>query len=223
MQRSMLFRATGGLLLSPYMSHGRFLPAMRRLARSTIWNGSSLEWLNRSWFEKQGIEPPVPANGHGREMLQSELHETLVRSSLPMLLRYEDRNSMAHSVESRVPFLTSELVEFVFALPEEYLLAEDGTSKSIFRRAMRGLVPDTILDRKDKIGFATPERSWLTALKPWVENVFMSDTARRIPALNLAHVKREWEEILEGKRAFDFRVWRWLNLIRWTEQFEVEF
>jgi asparagine synthase (glutamine-hydrolysing) len=156
-------------------------------------------------------------------MLQSELHETLVRSSLPMLLRYEDRNSMAHSVESRVPFLTSALVEFVFSMPEEYLIAPDGTSKSIFRRAMRGLVPAGILERKDKIGFATPERSWLGALKPWVGEVFASDAARRIPALNLQHVKQEWAEILEGRRQFDFRVWRWLNLIRWTDRFEVEF
>jgi asparagine synthase (glutamine-hydrolysing) len=140
-----------------------------------------------------------------------------------MLLRYEDRNSMAHSVESRVPFLTRSLVEFIYALPEEYLIAPDGTSKSIFRQAMRGIVPDAILDRRDKIGFATPERSWLGSLKPWVEEVFASDAARSIPALNLSHVRREWVEILEGKRSFDFRVWRWLNLIRWTEQFKVEF
>jgi asparagine synthase (glutamine-hydrolysing) len=223
MKRQMLIRATGGLLLAPYVGKGKILPpGLRTLARKALGNGS-LEWLNHAWFAERGAELPKPSNGHSREMLQSQLHETFVKSSLPMLLRYEDKNSMAHSIESRVPFLTAALVEFTFSLPEEYLIAPDGTSKSVFRRAMRGVVPDAILDRSDKIGFATPERSWLGALRPWVEDVFTSETARRVGALNLPNMKQEWEQILEGRRYFDFRVWRWLNLIRWAERFEVAF
>jgi asparagine synthase (glutamine-hydrolysing) len=203
---------------------GALLPAgLRRLVRHATQNGAVPSWLNESWFAQRGVEPRQPFKSRGQKILQEQLHDTLVETSLPMLLRYEDRNSMAHSVESRVPFLTRPLVEFIYGLPEEYLIAPDGTSKSIFRQAMRGIVPDAILDRRDKIGFATPERSWLASLKPWVEEVFASDAARGMPVLNLSHVRREWGEILEGKRSFDFRVWRWLNLIRWTEQFKIEF
>src|SRR5205807_3214015 len=90
--------------------------------------------------------------------LRHHLEETLVETSLPMLLRYEDRNSMAFSIESRVPFLTMPLVDFLLRLPEEHLIGRDGTTKNVFRQAMRGLVPDTILDRRDKIGFQTPEQ-----------------------------------------------------------------
>jgi asparagine synthase (glutamine-hydrolysing) len=108
-------------------------------------------------------------------------------------------------------------------LPEEYILGRDGTSKHVFRQAMRGLVPDAILDRRDKIGFATPEQSWLTALRPWVESTLASDRANSIPALKPSVMRREWSAVLAGRRPFDFRIWRWVNLIRWAERFNVSF
>lgn len=140
-----------------------------------------------------------------------------------MLLRYEDRNSMAHSIESRVPFLTPSLASFILSLPEEYLIAADGTSKAVFRQAMRGIVPDAVLDRRDKIGFETPERSWLATLGPWVDEVLQSDAARQIPALNLPAVQKEWQAVRAGRAAFDFRIWRWVNLICWAERRQVSF
>ncbi|MFN8455572.1 MAG: asparagine synthase-related protein [Anaerolineae bacterium] len=103
------------------------------------------------------------------------------------------------------------------------MIAPDGTSKAVFRRAMRGLVPDAILDRRDKIGFATPEQSWLIALRPWVEGVLRSESARQAPALNLPVVESEWQAVLDGRKPFDQRVWRWLNLIRWANRYEVSF
>jgi asparagine synthase (glutamine-hydrolysing) len=142
---------------------------------------------------------------------------------LPPLLRYADRNSMRHSVESRVPFLTSELAEFVLSLPDEHLIGRDGTTKSVFRAAMRGIVPDPILDRRDKIGFETPEQRWLATLRPWVGDVLAGATAEAIPALKLPAVRAEWDAVLQGRHAFDFRVWRWINLIRWAELYDVSF
>lgn len=156
-------------------------------------------------------------------MLRARLADSLLETSLPMLLRYEDRNSMRFSIESRVPFLTVDLARFALALPEEHLIAADGTSKAVFRAAMRGIAPDAILDRRDKIGFATPERRWLGALRPWVERVLESDAAARVPVLRMDVVRREWTEILAGRRPFDFRVWRWLNLVRWSERLGVDY
>ena len=66
------------------------------------------------------------------------------------LLRYEDRNAMIHSVESRVPFLTIDLAEFLLKLPEQFLLSNKGTTKYIFREAMKGIVPQQILEKKTR-------------------------------------------------------------------------
>lgn len=181
-------------------------------------------WLDAAWFDRQGVVRQAHAwRSHERDVLHEMLWRQFSETSLPMLLRYEDRNSMAHSIESRVPFLTPEVVAFTLRLPEPYLVAADGTTKAVFRQAMRGLVPDAILDRRDKVGFVTPERQWLGELRPWVEDVLASEAARRIPFLRMATVRAEWEAVMAGRRRFDFRVWRWINFIRWAEQQEITF
>lgn len=190
-----------------------------------LWGRESVpEWLDMAWFTDRGVAPRLHL-WHAqdsrvlREMLERSFGETI----LPMLLRYEDRNSMAHSIESRVPFLTPEMAAFTFSLPERYIIGPDGTTKSVLRRALRGLVPDAILDRKDKIGFVTPEKAWLAQLRPWVERVLEDPAARRIPFLRLDVVRAEWEAVLAGRTRFDFRVWRWINFIEWVKQNEVRF
>src|SRR3712207_4355848 len=77
-------------------------------------------WLNEPWFVKQGVAPQGNLKSRSKNPLQDLLYQTMVEGSLPMLLRFGDRSSMAHSIESRVPFLTADLVEFVLALPEEH-------------------------------------------------------------------------------------------------------
>ena len=89
--------------------------------------------------------------------LSNKLRNVLMGNGLATLLRHADRNSMHWSLESRVPFLTIEMAEFALSLPESFLLSNEGKTKYIFREAMRGIVPDEILDRKDKIGLGTPE------------------------------------------------------------------
>ena len=130
---------------------------------------------------------------------------------------------MAWSIESRVPFLTTTLVDFVLSLPEAYIIGADGTSKHVFRAAMRGLVPNAILDRRDKIGFATPERQWLGAVAPWVDRLLAHEAARRIPALDHAAMLGHWHAIRDGRRPYDPAVWRWINLIEWTRRWEVSY
>jgi asparagine synthase (glutamine-hydrolysing) len=151
-----------------------------------------------------------------------ELRSSIDNSSLPHLLRYEDRNSMAFSIESRVPFLTPEIVEFVLSLPEEYLIARDGTSKAVFRAAMRGIVPDQILDRRDKVPFATPEIAWLAKSSDWVEDVLASDAAIDSSILNVHEVRREAERLFSGVGASVSSLWRCLNLIAWVREFETK-
>lgn len=92
--------------------------------------------------------------------LNSHLYFSTFEVGLPTLLRYADRNSMAHSREVRLPFLSHELVEFVFSLPSE-LKIKDGWTKYLMRIAFEDLLPEEITWRKDKIGFEPPQKSWM--------------------------------------------------------------
>jgi len=191
--------------------------------RKLIGKDLSPSWLRESWFHNRGVEPRSLNYSSNPAVLRDALRRTLVETSLPHLLRYEDRNSMAFSVESRVPFLTPELVNFLFSIPERFLIAEDGTSKAVFRQAMRGIVPDAILDRRDKVGFATPEKRWLSKLDGWVRGILTCDVAGAIPFFNMDAMQREWRGVYDGSRPFDHHMWRWLNLIHWTRRIQVQF
>jgi asparagine synthase (glutamine-hydrolysing) len=180
-------------------------------------------WVKSSWFRQRGADSNYVKYCAGPEVLRHTLLRILFDTSVPQLLRYEDRNSMAFSIESRVPFLTPRFAEFVLSLPEEHIIAPDGTSKAVFRHAMRGIVPDCILNRRDKIGFTTPEREWLGAVDSWVQSTLASETAAALPFLNLAAMRREWDAVLNGRQAFDNRIWRWLNIIRWSQQLQLDY
>ncbi len=90
------------------------------------------------------------------------LYHLLMNSTLQTLLHYEDRNSMAFSLESRVPFLDHRLVEFAFTLLREDRINNKAETKSILRESMRNILPNVVAERKDKKGFVTPgEVQWL--------------------------------------------------------------
>ncbi len=212
-RRGMLLRAAG--LLLPEVLQA---PA-RRLVGEQLYP----PWLKADYFRERGVEP-APRNGvQGPDLLIERLSSTLTDLSLPGLLRYADRNSMAFSVESRVPFLTPALVEFVLSLPESYIIAPDGTTKAVFRRAMRGIVPDPVLDRRDKIGFTTPQEGWLRDLGGWVDQILSSDMAAAIPAIELSAIHADWQRLRAGQGGEHERIWRWVNLIRWAEQNQMTF
>jgi asparagine synthase (glutamine-hydrolysing) len=80
-------------------------------------------------------------------------------TGLQQLLRYADRNSMAHSREVRLPFLYHELVEFLFSLPPQFKI-KDGWTKWIMRQSF-SILPDAIRWRRDKIGYEPPQKRWM--------------------------------------------------------------
>jgi asparagine synthase (glutamine-hydrolysing) len=117
--------------------------------------------LSRAYLDEHG---PLPGGRHQpRATLSEELRAELTSTSLPALLRYEDRNSMAFGIEARTPFLDFRLVEAALALPAEALI-RDGWTKAPLREAMRGVLPEAVRMRRDKLGFPTPERRWLVEL-----------------------------------------------------------
>ena len=179
-------------------------------------------WIDRAWYRRDVVDEPV---GDGRSSkgnrLRWELWRAVTALSLPALLRYEDRNSMAYSVESRLPFLTPALAEFLLALPPEYVIGSDGTSKRVFRAAMRGIVPDPILDRRDKIGFAVPLRTWLPAIPDVVDLLAL---ATRLPPINAAAIAPHLARLRAGHVVSErttFLLWRLVGMAAWARRFSV--
>jgi asparagine synthase (glutamine-hydrolysing) len=132
------------------------------------------------------------------EDLASKLLNDLTRDKLPALLHYEDRNSMAFSIEARVPFLDFKLVEYVAKLSLDTKL-KNGMTKVIFREAMKGILPEKIRMRRDKMGFVTPEEVWMkTVLKDWVMDILTSESFKNRKYWNAEKVLKEFEEVCVG-------------------------
>jgi asparagine synthase (glutamine-hydrolysing) len=109
---------------------------------------------------------PVPKN------LNKMLVQEFTNTRLKAYLKCEDRCSMWHSVESRTPFADDiNLIEYAFQLPSSYKI-KNGVNKHILRESLRGVVPDIILNRKDKMGFATPNSQWIRDIKDAVRPYF---------------------------------------------------
>lgn len=178
----------------------------------------SLEWrwLDKDWFVERGIRA-YDSSYDGS--LKFMLHDTLCRTSIPHLLRYEDRNSMRFSVESRVPFLNPRLVSYVYQLPDKYLISEQGITKYIFRRAMQGIVPDAILERRDKIGFATPQRAWLQAIASEVKRIIEHQS---LGFLRCKEGSSSVDNIINGTIYPDSNFsWRLINVTLWIHYYNI--
>lgn len=190
--------------------------------RKALGRDFSPPWLNIDMLMKAGISfqrirPPLKFDARGNRVVEQLIY-SLQKRGLPGLLRHADRNSMRFSLESRVPFLTKPMADLLFSFPENYLISNKGETKSIFRAAMRGIVPDDVLDRKDKIGFATPEKDWLLGMAPvlreWLQ---VSD---QVPFINRDELLRSFDLVVAGKSPFSWQVWRWVNFVRWYSLME---
>ena len=147
-----------------------------------------------------------------RRLMQRLLKEQS-NGALISLLRHADRNSMRWSIESRVPFLNNQLTELVLSFPENFLLSGNGETKSVFREAMRGIVDENILSRRDKIGLATPQNSWVT--QDLFEDKLLLEGLRTIDFLDFKETKEYLAKSHEVSPDLANRKWRILNLIKW--------
>lgn len=139
--------------------------------------------------------------------------------SLNSLLRYEDRNSMAFAIESRVPYLDYRLVEFIFSLPDNQKI-RNGTTKWVMRQASKGLMPEKIRIRQDKIGFATPEDIWIKKdLKNEMKTVFSSRSFKDRGFFDQEKTLEKFDQYLAGKIKNYQLFWRLYNLEIWYRIF----
>jgi asparagine synthase (glutamine-hydrolyzing) len=202
----------------------RFVPkALKGLGLAVIGRSIKPDWINVEYLREQGVAFRYVVNESAyrhKDRLRAKLAAAATEMGLANLLRYEDRNAMTWSVESRVPFCTREIAEFVLSLPEEYLVSGQGETKHVFRAAMRGIVPDSILDRRDKIGFQTPEKDWFPSLAAWVKPILEAGGQGKI--LDRAELLKDWNMIESGRKCYDGLFWRKLNYLVWSRKLGIE-
>jgi len=175
-------------------------------------------WLNLNILGAEAGNP-IEESGWFHNILSLSITQ-LTATSIPRFLHWEDRNSMAHSVESRVPFLDYRLVEFVLSLPDDFKIA-DGITKRVLREGMSGILPDRIRDRMDKLGFATPEEVWIKEQGP---DLFRSKLQRAIDSsqgILSEKCMNMLDKMIKGTVPFNFLVWRMISFGEWMDTFSV--
>lgn len=216
------------IYLRELLRHGRYLAFAREafqardvlmpLIRRTLGNrrrALDVRSLLSRDFRSRVKRPTDP---RVRDDLKLRLLQDLTAYSLPSLLRYDDRNSMAHSVESRVPFLDQELVDHVLTLPPEALV-RNGWSRAIFRDAMKGTLPEKIRRRRWKVGFTTPEMRWIRAQRPFFEEILASESFRSRPYWDARAVASAFADALDGRSEESIFFWRAINVEIWLRVF----
>jgi asparagine synthase (glutamine-hydrolysing) len=137
------------------------------------------------------------------------------KTLLPALLHVEDRMSMAHGLESRVPFVDGEVVEFAATLPADVKF-KHGHLKHALKEAMKEALPAEIVERRDKMGFPVPLGEWIKGdLHDFVLDVFADERARR-PYFNR---RFDIESMLRRESLFGRNLWALLCLELWQRQF----
>ncbi|MDD4530955.1 MAG: asparagine synthase (glutamine-hydrolyzing), partial [Candidatus Gracilibacteria bacterium] len=175
-------------------------------------------WLSNSFtkkFKKQSHFQKVFFNAHS---LNESVNKHIL-NKLTHLLRYEDKNSMAHSIETRIPFLDHKLVEFVINIPSNQKI-KNGENKYILKKAIEKNLPIEITKRNNKIGFETPEEKWF--INPKVQNEFkkiiFSDSFQNRKYFNhkiINNIINDPQKIIKNKQI----IWKSICLELWFRQF----
>jgi asparagine synthase (glutamine-hydrolysing) len=193
-----------------------FLPARAKWHLRARRSGAA-QLLHPELRGRGGARASDPSAYHDR--LRRTLHLILTRRGLPELLRYEDRNSMAHSIEARVPFLDYRLAELLFSLDGHHLIRR-GRTKAILRDALHDVLPPIVRDRTDKLGFVTPEARFMREeLGAVAQEVFASRSFAERGFVDAAAARNRLERHRRGELDAGFELWRALNLELWARTF----
>jgi asparagine synthase (glutamine-hydrolysing) len=206
-----------------FLRHIALDGAMRYLDASTLFSleqkkrlfqPDASEMLMKSDPWPEAAKDLAGVNGHWLSALQY----LDLKRYLPLdILTKVDRMSMAHSIEARVPLLDHKLVEFAATIPPELRL-RNGTTKHIFKHALRGILPDEIIDRP-KHGFAVPLGRWFRGqLGSFVRELLLSETSQRRGILNPAYIEQLIQRHENG-RELDFQLWTLISFELWCRTF----
>lgn len=194
--------------------------------RHTVAPPASIDWIASPIWppqlrEKGPFDAMVAREGMEPVTSLGRLCAASLSSNLPMLLHWEDRNSMAHAIEARVPFLDHPLVEFCIGLGDRHKVV-GGETKHVMRRGLDGILPPQIARRRDKIGFQAPEQAWYRG--PLKEGMLagLDETIAQFGDLfDVPRTRQLAGEMLDGTRPVDFTIWRLVNMGLWGRTFGV--
>lgn len=204
--------------LSANVAQACMPPAWRSRFRKMIGRGLFPDFLDKAWFDREdtGWRSVADQMIKGYDSLQAHLIDTVERTSLPTLLRIADRSSMAYSVESRVPFLTPDFADFLLELPPEYIVSRDGERKYVFREAMRGILPESVRARRDKIGFFADDALWLRQNAAQFRKYY--DEIADMPQFDTDRTMVFLNQFFAGENHSAQQVWRIFMIAIWRSQ-----
>jgi asparagine synthase (glutamine-hydrolysing) len=189
---------------------------LRRFGGKTVGRP---DWLDLTRLGAVPGDPYADSGGRGKGLSGLALSH-LQHTSMPMQLRWADRTSMAHAIESRAPFLDYRLVELTLGLPVALKLA-GGESKLVLRRALASLLPPKIAQRRDKKGFTTPEPVWVRDDRPDLFRSWVHEAIARADGILTPAAAVRAEEIISGRRRFHAALWRMIAFGAWMHRFDV--
>jgi asparagine synthase (glutamine-hydrolysing) len=206
-------------LLKEFWREGLFEEMDRRYFR--LINRATLMQDEVNWEALRGYSPfETFRNIFNGDNVRKESYFDLMthfdfKTLLPALLQVEDRVSMAHGIESRVPFLDHPLVEFAATIPSN-IKFKDGTMKQVLKQAVQPYLPDIIVHRKDKMGFPTPLTEWMSGEgNDFVKDIFSSKAALNRELINNQKVLNGFSrEVKYGRK-----IWGLLCLELWQQEF----
>jgi asparagine synthase (glutamine-hydrolysing) len=160
---------------------------------------------------------PQPPEHAGND-LNGALADSVTRAPLPLYLRVEDRNSMAHSIEVRVPFLDHRLVELAFSLPPDWHM-RGPWNKYMLRQAMHDRIPESVRTRVDKMGFPTPYTSWLAGpLHENLRGILLDRPTRERGLFNVSAIERDLKRQAAGAIGLSGRLFDLAQFELWSRQ-----
>jgi asparagine synthase (glutamine-hydrolysing) len=173
--------------------------------------------LDRGFEARRRDLASLPPRRFG-SLLNDQLYYDTTLRFLPSLLRYEDRNSMAYSIEARVPFLDYRMVEFAFRLPPD-LKIRGRQTKYVARRAFEPWVPESVRARRDKMGYETPTDAWLRGPHgALLDELLLTGPCLTRGYLDPAELRAQVERFRAGA-PIGLQVWRWLHMETWFRTF----
>ncbi len=181
--------------------------------------------LEKGYLDRDFLQTFAPQRKVIVETLygSSNVQESLINHfehKLEHLLKWEDSNSMWFSIEARVPFLDHHLVERTLSLPEDQII-DKGETKRILREATKGLLPEKIRVRQDKMGFGTPQDDWFRTpvFQSYITELIHSDTFASRTFMDINKVKKIYQDHLKGRGNHAKIIWKWIHLENWYRQF----
>ena len=168
-----------------------------------------MHFIKQTYFNYLSTRIVQKSSASYHDILQLQLLE-INTTQLPHLLKYEDKNSMYHSIEARLPFVDYRNIENALAIDNSFKIKE-GWTKYILRKAVENLLPKDVVWRKNKMGFEAPVKSWFDALSPQMEH-----SVKNSAIINIVCNRFDFSS-LDAKNK-----WKLFNIAEWERIYNVK-